>query len=350
MKSVRNVYEGLLSLDRIKEIILLAAKGKKKRREVIEVLQNIDLYAEKILQMLQSGDFKQRPTRHKTITERGKKRLLTISPFFPNRILDYIITETLKPYIRKSMYEYCVGNVDKRGITYGKKIVARHYRRYKYYIKLDIRKFYPSVKAEKLLEFIRLRVQDERFFKLCEFVVGSCKELPIGSYYSQWFSNWFLEDVDHYIKEELRIPFYVRYVDDMVLMGDNKRKLLKAMYNIDRKLAEKGLSLKAKAQVHQPQNKPIDFLGFRFGKEVRLRQRTFRTLNRRIAKVRKHKHICVSQARSIISYTGWLKEIKQGYSYYIETIRKTVRNGILRKIISDYEKNRNVLRPLQTAV
>lgn len=350
MKSVRNAHEGLLSLDRIKEIILLAAKGKKKRREVSEVLQNIEHYAEKILQMLQSGEYKQRPIRHRTITERGKKRVLTISPFFPNRILDYIITETLKPYIRKSMYEYCVGNVDKRGITYGKKIVARNYRKYKYYIKLDIRKFYPSVKAKKLLEFIHRRVQDERFFKLCEFVVGNCEELPIGSYYSQWFSNWFLEDLDHYIKEELKIPFYVRYVDDMVLMGDNKRKLLNAMYNIDRKLAEKGLSLKAKSQVHQPQNKPVDFLGFRFGKEVRLRQRTFRTLNKRIAKVRKKKHICVSQARSIISYTGWLKEIKQGYSYYIETIRKTVRNGILRKIISNYEKNRNVLRPLQAAV
>ena len=351
MRSVRNVYEGLLDLDRIKKIILLAAKGKKKRKEVIEVLQNIDDCANKILQMLQSGEYCQRPVKHRTIKERGKKRVLTISPFFPNRILDYIVTETLKPYIRKSMYEYCVGNVDKRGISYGKKVTARNYRKYKYYIKLDICKFYPSVKGEKLLEFIRRKVQDERFYDLCAFVVKQCDELPIGSYYSQWFSNWFLEDLDHYIKEDLKVPFYVRYVDDMVLMGNNKRKLLNAMYNISRKLEGKGLRLKEKAQIHQPQDKPIDFLGFRFGTEVRLRQRTFRTINKRVAKIRKKKHICVSQARSLLSYTGWLEQIKQGYSYYINTIRSTVKNGVLRRIVSKYEKAHRVILPqLQTAV
>ncbi|MBQ7445896.1 MAG: RNA-directed DNA polymerase [Clostridia bacterium] len=351
MKSVRNVYQNLLDIERIKEIIILAAKGKKKRKEVIDTLNDIDNCANQILEMLRSGEFKQRPVKHRTIKERGKKRLLTISPFFPNRILDYIVTETLKPYIRKSMYEYCVGNVDKRGISYGKKVTARNYKKYKYYIKLDICKFYPSVKAEKLLGFIRRKVQDERFCNLCAFVVGACDELPIGSYYSQWFSNWFLEDVDHYIKEELKVPFYIRYVDDMVLMGNNKRKLLNAMYNVSRKLEEKGLRLKEKAQVHQPQDKPIDFLGFRFGKEVRLRQRTFRAINKRVAKIRKKKHICVSQARSLLSYTGWLAQIKQGYSYYISEIRNTAKNGLLRRIVSKYEKtHRTALPKLQETV
>ena len=193
MHTVKRVYENLLNKERIIELIELAAKHKKHRQEVQTVLNNIDEYADKILVMLKAGDFKLSPQWHKTIIEKGKKRELTISPFYPNRILDYIIVETLKPYIRKSMYEYCIGNVDKRGLDYGIKVIKRTYKQYKYYLQLDIRKFYPSVKSETMIAFMKTKIKDQRFMKMCEAVVSRCPDLPIGSYYSQWFSNWILE-------------------------------------------------------------------------------------------------------------------------------------------------------------
>lgn len=339
MKRIKNVYNEILNIDRIKEIIILASKGKKKRKSVRKVLNNLDFYANEILKMLENKSYYMKPYYNKTIMEKGKERVLTISPFFPNRILDYIIVETLKPYIKKSMYEYCIGNVDKRGMVYGKNVIAKKYKKYKYYIKLDIHKFYPSVRANKLYEFIETKIKDKEMLDLIKCVITQTDDMPIGSYYSQWFSNWYLQDLEHYIKESLKIPFYIRYVDDMVLMGNNKRKLLNAMYCINVKLNSKGLELKRLEQVYTIADRPIDFLGFRFCKnKIILRTRNFKMLNKRVKKIKHKKHICVSQARSLMSLIGWLKQIKCGYLYYKNHIKKYFKLGLLKTIISNYEK------------
>lgn len=335
MKTYKNLHKALLDKERIKEIIYLSAKGKKKRKEVQKVLDNIDKYVDIVYNMLINKAYYMAPTHTKTINERNKQRELTISPFFPNRVLDYLIVESLKPIIRKSMYAYCVGNVNKRGIVYGKNVVAKNYKNYKYYIKLDIRKFYPSTKSEELMKIIKHKVSDSDFISLCECVILSCDVMPIGSYYSQWLSNWLLQDLDHLIKEQYKIPFYIRYVDDMLLMGNNRRALLRAMYAINDWLKLKGLELKRFESVYQVKNKPIDFLGFRFKEdEILLRTQNFKTLNKRIKKVRKSKHICLSQARSIISLTGWLKQIDIGYLYYKNHIKDVAKLGNLKRIVS----------------
>lgn len=342
MKRISNLYEHLLDVNRIKEIIILASKGKKKRKEVMKVLNNIDYYANEILEMLKTQTYYMKPYHKRNIVENGKVRELTISPFYPNRILDYIIVETLKPYIRKSMYEYCIGNVDKRGMIYGKNIIAKKYKKYKYYIKLDIHKFYPSVKSYQLYNFIETKIKDKRMLDLIKCVITQTSDMPIGSYYSQWFSNWFLQDLDHKIKEVYRIPFYIRYVDDMLLMGNNKRKLLNAMYNINAWLNNHELKLKRIEQVYTIEQRPIDFLGFRFCEnKIILRTRNFKQLNKRLKKIKRNKHICVSQARSLLSYIGWLKQIKLGYLYYINHIKEFIKIGELKQIVSNYDKKEN---------
>lgn len=340
MKSITNVYPKLLEAEYIKEIILLAAKGKKNRASVRRVLDNLDAYADKIVEMLKNKTYYLRPTHNKEIVEKGKKRMLTISPFYPNRIIDYIVTTTCKPYIKRSMYRYCVGNVDKRGISDGKKYIARNYKKYKYYIKLDIRHFYPSVTSDALCAFLSRKIRDRDFLDLCVFLVRSCPDMPIGSYYSQWFSNWYLEEIDHKIKEQYGAELYVRYVDDMLIMSNNRRKLSRIMYSISRELAPLGLSLKRFERPEEVSVRPIYFLGFRFCREeIKLRVRNFRRLNRRARSARRH--ICVSIARSLLSLVGWLKQIKCGYLYYHNHIK--VKLGTLRAIVSSWERKRKWL-------
>lgn len=67
MKTYKNIYKNLLSLEKIKEIIILASKGKKKRREVKRVLNNLDFYANEILTMLKNKSFYMLPSHNKTI-------------------------------------------------------------------------------------------------------------------------------------------------------------------------------------------------------------------------------------------------------------------------------------------
>ena len=342
MHTIKRIYNKLLDPDYIAYTIRKAARGKRKRDEVRVVLEHIDEYTSETLDMITTGRFELKPVSHKTIFERGKTRELTLSPFFPNRILDYLMVETLKPYIRKSMYEYCVGNVDKRGIDYGERVIERNYKRYKYYLKLDIRKFYPSVTSENLYAFLERKIADKRFLRLCKAVVMQVPDLPIGSYYSQWFSNWYLQDLDHYIKEELRVPLYVRYVDDMVLMGNNKRKLLNAMYCINRKLGEKGLELKEFGQVKRWDVAPLDFLGFRFGNEVRARSAIFHRITKLLCRIHARRHITVSQARSLLSYIGWVKYFTHGYAFYNKRIKSLAPKGRLRRIISEYDRRTSI--------
>ncbi len=339
MRSVKRVYDKIRTDEFITSVIKLASKGKTKRSDVKWTLNNIEQCVKTIRWMLETGCFWQRPSHNKVIVERGKQRELTVSPFFPNRILDYIVVETLKPYIKKGMYEYCVGNVDKRGTLYGKKVVERNYKNYKYYIKLDIRRFYPSVKNDKIIAFLENKIKDKCFLSLCKFVIGDKDGLPIGAYFSQWFSNWFLEGLDHYIKEKLKVPFYVRYVDDMLLMGNNKKVLKNAMYNIAKFLKGLGLELKEKSQVKDHRFIPIDFLGYRFCENnVRLRLRNFRKLNKRIKSIRKRQHLSYKQSVALMTYIAWLKRLPFGYIYYKRHVEPVAKKGKLRKVISTYNR------------
>lgn len=90
-------------------------------------------------------------------------------------------------------------------------------------MKLDIKKYYPSIDKEILKNKFRRLFKDNDLLWLLDTVVDSENDIPIGFYTSQWFANFFLTDLDHYIKEILKVKYYIRYADDMILLGNNKK-------------------------------------------------------------------------------------------------------------------------------
>ena len=129
---------------------------------------------------------------------------------------------------------------------------------------MDISKFYPSIDNEILKQMLRRKIKDEDCLYLIDSIIDSNAGLPIGNYTSQWFSNFFLQGLDHYIKEKLGVKYYVRYVDDLILLGGNKKKLHATRKAISEYLNNIGLRLKDDWQVFKVNNRAIDFLGFRF--------------------------------------------------------------------------------------
>ena len=329
MKRVGFVYDRLLDKEFIKQTIQKASKHKTRRRTVRKVLAHIDEYTDRIYEMLASEKIEMRPTHNKTIKERGKERLITVSPFYPNQILDYLLVESTKPLIRKSMYQYCVGNVDKRGIMYGKKVMERHINKYKYYMKLDIRHFYQNVCPETLIRLFSRKIKDLRFLNFMRQVISK-QDLPIGCYYSQWFSNFYLCGLDHYIKERINCPFYIRYVDDMIFCANNKKVLLKAYHEAKRYIFNLGLEFKYRPTFREF----VNFLGFVYRRcLIKLRHSIFYRLKQTIVKVRRH--LCFSLAQRLISYFSWLKNLKSGYWFYKRQIYPTVKLGKLKIIMSN---------------
>lgn len=343
MKRVGHLYEKMCDIALIKYAIRKAAQGKTTKNYVAEVLAHEDECAMKIHDMLVNDEVQLSPNRHIEVYDNScmKTRQITVPKFFPDQIIHWVLMLVIEPVIMKGMYRFTCGSIPSRGGIEAKKYVERALKddKARYVAKLDISKFFNSVKPAILIEMFRRKIKDEKVLNLIGKILengGDC--LPIGYYTSQWFSNFYLEGFDHFVKEVLKIKYYVRYVDDMVLIDSNKRKLRKAIAEIEKYLNGIGLKLKANYQVWKADSRPIDFVGFRFYKEkTLLRKRIFFRLCRRVRKIEKAGYITVHQAQGLLSLLGWLTHIN-GRNFYKEHIFEVAPRSKLKKIVSDHAK------------
>lgn len=206
-----------------------ASKGKTKRLKVGKVLASPTYYAIEIQKMLLEKRYVPSPY-FKMIIHDGankKERIIYKPQFYPDQCIHWALMLKLEPILKKSMYDWCCASIKNRGINYGmkycKKILVNDRKNTKYCLKLDIKHFYPSVNKEILKQKFRRRIRDNDTLWLIDTIIDSSeKGIPIGNYTSQWFANFYLEDLDHYIKEKLGVKYYIRYMDDMVLFSNNK--------------------------------------------------------------------------------------------------------------------------------
>lgn len=344
MKRIGFLYEKMLDIELIKLAMRNAAKGKTNRPYIQKILSNIDHYAQELKTMLETGTVTLSQNSHCEIYDRSclKVRKITIPRFYPDQILHWILIMTIQPVIMRGMYRYSCGSVPNRGGIDAKAYVetAIQDEKMRYVAKLDIAKFFDSVRPAFLLDMLKRKIKDKRVIDLADKILTNGGDhLPIGYYTSQWFSNFYLEGLDHYIKETLRIKYYVRYVDDMVLIDSNKRKLHRAVKAIDEYLHTIGLRLKDNWQVWKLNSRPIDFVGYRFYKnKTLLRKRIFFRLCRRTRKIKKTGFVTPHQAMSLLSLLGWLSHIN-GCGFYKKNIYPYAPKNKLKKIVSNYSKH-----------
>ena len=247
MKRVGYIYNKICSIDNIKEAIINSSKGKRDQRRVKIVINNIDYYAAQIRDMLINKTYEPSPYIVKIVNDGPSQKTRTISKprYYPDQIIHWALMQQIQSIVMRGMYAYTCGSVPGRGTSYGQKALRKWLdtdrRNTKYCLKMDIRKFYPSVNNGILKAAFRRKIKDPDCLWLIDIIIDSAQGLPIGNYTSQWFANFILEGLDHYIKERLGVKYYIRYVDDLVLLGSNKRKLHKVRRAVDAYL--KGLDL-----------------------------------------------------------------------------------------------------------
>ena len=178
-----------------------------------------------------------------------------------------------------------------------------------YCLKLDIRKFYPSIDHDILYSIIQKKIKDKWLLKLLRGIIDSADGVPIGNYLSQFFANLYLTYFDHWIKEEVDCKYYYRYADDIVILDSNKdhlRNILIAIKFYFHSILK--LELKPNYQIFPVEDRGIDFVGYVFRHKYRLLRKSIK------AKVSKLIHRYVNKKASrdtfeskMTSYRGWLK-------------------------------------------
>ncbi|MGE3778524.1 MAG: reverse transcriptase/maturase family protein, partial [Pirellulaceae bacterium] len=205
-------------------------------------------------------------------------------------------------------------------------------RRYPFYLKTDIVKFFPNVDHEMLLSTVERTIADERVMALIRTIVASGdgiladeatpryfpgddlfailrpRGIPIGNLTSQFFANVLLDPVDHFVKEQLRVPGYIRYADDLLLFGASKAFLWDSHAALSGQLARLRLWLHPRKTQLRPSDQRLSFLGFVISRSGRrLTQDCVRRFNRRIRRQRwLLTHGKIDQRRISASVRAWL--------------------------------------------
>lgn len=300
MKRVGNLYDKIVSLENLFLAEIKAGKGKKKNKEIIKFREKLN---ENILELYNSlvndtyfisGYF------HFIIYEPKERKISRLS--YKHRIVHHAILLHTETIFTKSFISQTYSCIKKRGIHKCLKTLVKYLKQdnTQYCLKLDIRKFYPSINNDKLKLLLRRKFKDKKLLELFDKIINSHIGIPLGNYTSQFFGNFYISQFDHWIKEELEEEYYLRYCDDIVILHNSKKHLHNLKVKIEKYLLDNLQLTLSNYQVFPVDKKGIDFLGYKtYRKYILLRK----SIKLRFIKMIKYNNNKKSKA----SYNGWLK-------------------------------------------
>ena len=336
MKRFGNLYDRIISMDNLVLADKKARRGKKKNYGV----KLFDEHREENLNLLRSillNNAYHTSEYHTFTIYEPKERLIYRLPYFPDRIVHHAIMNVMESIWVKTMTDDTYSCIKKRGIhkcMYKIKRDLYHNRGKRLYcLKLDVRKFYPSIDPDELKKVIRRKIKDYRLLKLLDEIIDSTDGVPIGNYLSQFFANIFLSELDHSIKENFHMKYYYRYADDIVIISENKNMLFLLLDYIKKSLKLLKLEVKKNWQVfpissnkYDRHGRGIDFLGYVFYMNcIYLRKRIKYNFMKKALKLHNKQVTCDDFIKLKAAWYGWCKHANTRHLY--NKIIKISNNG-----------------------
>jgi len=297
MRTYNNLYPLIYEFSNIHMAYYRARRGKRYKKETLSFEYNLEENLFNIHNELVNETYIPSRYREFYVTE-PKKRLILCLPL-KDRVIHQAICHIIAPIFEWTFIH------DTYACRIGKGALAGVNRLYYflqkelsksdnlYCLKMDIRKYFYSIDHQVIKNLIRKKIRCTRTLKLLDIIIDSTDNpgIAIGNLTSQLFANIYLGALDHYIKEELQVKSYVRYMDDMVILHHDKAYLWE-LYRLIKNFTESNLKLNFnnKTSVFNV-SRGIDFLGYRQFKDVRiLRKRVM------IKNIRKFKKFIASGA------------------------------------------------------
>jgi hypothetical protein len=313
MKRHGNLYGRIADAENVRLAYRRARRGKPTMPSVIRFDKNKEENLEKIRRALAEKTFTTSPYTHKIVHE-PKTRTIHILPFAPDRIVQHALMNVLVPIWEPLFISDSYACIDNRGIHPGSRRTMEAVRRNTYCLKCDVSKFYPSMDHAVLKTVIRRKIKCRDTLWLVDDIIDSFPggvNVPIGNYTSQWFGNIYMNELDQFVKHELKIRDYIRYCDDFLLFHNDKAALRDVSARVQAFVADTLKMRLSKCDLF-PVSRGVDFLGYRhFRKHILLRKSTAKRVAKRLKRLQgwyEAGKVTAEHCRSVLaSARGWMR-------------------------------------------
>ena len=280
-KTIRNQYDKKLTYENLIKAHLESRKGKNIRKEIILFNLKQEEYIMWLYEKLKTGTYKHSGYTTFYVTE-PKVRMIEKSAYIDRIVHRWYVDNFMKEYFIKSFISTSYACLENKGmhkacidVQNTMKHCKRIWNNY-YIIKMDVAKYFQNIDKTILYNILQKKIKDPKLLWLTKEILysnGKEKGLPIGNYTSQCFANIYLNELDQYAKNKMKLKYYYRYMDDIVVMVKSKKEAIQKLQLI-REFLEKNLKLElnSKTQIFKS-TQGINFCGYKIN-EYRLKIRT----------------------------------------------------------------------------
>lgn len=299
MKRNNNLYENICIIKNIEEAFNEVCRNTKNKRKVELFKEYKCLYISRIYNILKARKYV--PGKYNVFTIYEPKQRTIISQNMQDKVINHLVTrQILYPAILPCLINENVASREnmgtKKGLEYYYKYMRNCTIKYEkfYILKCDISKYFANIDHEILKIKIRKKIKDKEALKIIDDIIDSYEiGLGIGNMTSQCLAIFYLNDMDHYIKEVLKIKYYIRYQDDFLLFHESKKYLQECLIKLQNFLKKEKLELNKKTRIYS-NNENFIFLG-------RKNNKNYSNYRRIKGKIKKKYYLFQKEKKSLYS-------------------------------------------------
>jgi len=322
---INNLYPQIYNLSNLILAWRKARKGKTKKYYVIEFEKDTIGNLLKLQKELIEQTYSPKPL--VTFILRDPKTRKISKSAFKDRIVHHAICNIIEPIFDKIfIYDSCANRIGKGNLfaikrfEFFKRKVTNNFKTEAFCLKADIKHYFEEVDNEVLIKIIERKVKDEKIIWLIKQILFNKfieKGMPLGNLTSQFFANVYLNDLDYFVKHKLKAKYYIRYVDDFVILHESKEQL-----EIWKQETNSFLIKKLRLELHPEKSKiislsrGIDFVGFRNYWCFRIVRK--RSIRKMLLKINDYEAGKISKEKLLESFNGWNAYAKWANSFVLK--------------------------------
>ena len=319
-KTIKNIYDNSVSFENLLKAHKKARCGKREKKKIILFELKLEQELLELEKQLKNGTYKHGGYTKFKIYE-PKERIIMASEYKDRVVHRWYVEKFIKPYFVPQFISTSYAGIEGRGMHKASKDVQKAMRSAKskwknyYILKMDVTKYFQNIDKRILWEILKRKMKDKKLLWLTREILLSTEGmvgLPLGNYTSQMFANIYLNEVDWFVKQELNIKYYSRYMDDSVILVKTKQEAINALEKIKKYLKENlKLELNRKTQIFKSMQ-GVNYCGYKINEyRIKIRDKGKKKLKKKIKYLRyeiKNGRMTSKDAkRYLAGHLGYLK-------------------------------------------